>query len=90
MSSPSTHQPEADHRAKAVTIELDSEPLTLPTAEVTPNRILKDAGLDPATHYLVLVHGRQQDSFQGKGDQPIHVHNKETFISLSTGPTTTS
>jgi hypothetical protein len=83
-------QPDANRPSKEVTIELDSEPLTLPKADLTPNEILSEAGLDPATHYLVLVHGRQQDSFQGKGDELIHVHNKETFISLSTGPTTTS
>jgi hypothetical protein len=54
---------------------------------MTPNQILRDAGIDPANHYLVRLEGHHQFSFQDKGNEPIHVHNHEQFISLSIGPT---
>lgn len=75
---------------KTITIDLDGEDLELPDRDATPNEILQTAGLDPATHYLVQVHGKQQDSYQGRGEETIKVHNNEKFISLSTGPTPTS
>lgn len=81
----SPHKPE-----KEVEILFDGEPLRLPKAGTTPNEILVVAGLDPATNYLVLIQGRHQVSYQGKGDEPIHVHKNESFIALSTGPTPTS
>lgn len=75
---------------KEVEIVFDGEPLRLPSAHITPNEVLVVAGLDPATHYLVAIRGRHQISYQGKGDDPIHVHKNESFIALSTGPTPTS
>lgn len=75
---------------RQVQITLDGDSLVLPSREVSPNQILTIAQLDPTTHYLVLVEGRHQVSYQGKGDDTIQVHNNEAFISLSTGPTPTS
>jgi hypothetical protein len=80
----------ADKPPKTITISLDGEDLELPDRDTTPNEILRTAGLDLATHYLVKIHGKDQDSYQGRGDETIKVHNKEKFISLSTGPTPTS
>lgn len=82
---------EADSaKKKHIKILLDGDPLVVPDKEITPNEILQLAGLDPATHYLVRVKGRHQDSFQGKGDESIRVHDGEVFVSLSTEPTPTS
>lgn len=75
---------------KEVEIVFDGEPLLLPSSDTTPDEILTRAGLDPATNYLVLIQGRHQVSFQGKGTEAIHVHKGESFIALSTGPTPTS
>lgn len=75
---------------KHIEILLDGEPLLVPDKKISPNEILKIAGLDPVTHYLVQVKNRHQISFQGKGDEPIRVHNDEVFVSLSTEPTPTS
>lgn len=75
---------------KNVTIDVDGEDVTVPDRDVTPNEILALAGLDPATHYLVLIKGKHQQPFKGLGDQPISIHKGEKFVSLSTGPTPTS
>lgn len=75
---------------KEVTIDLDGEDVTVPERDITPNEILTLAGLDPATHYLVRLKGKHQESLQGRGEEPIKVHGHEKFLSLSTGPTPTS
>lgn len=77
-------------KPKPVTISLDGELITVPDRTVTPNEILALAKLDVSTHYLVKVKGRDQTSYQGKGDDLIKVKDGEVFISLSTGPTPTS
>lgn len=83
------HQP-AHVPDKGVVIVFDGEPLRLPSADATPDQILNIAGLEPATNYLVLIQGRHQVTYEGKGDEQIHVHKGEQFIALSTGPTPTS
>ena len=80
----------ADTHTKTVTITVDNEPLRGVPSHTTPDAILGLARIDAATHYLVHVHGRRQDSYQGKGHEPITVHEHEVFVSLSTGPTPTS
>jgi hypothetical protein len=75
---------------KTITIDLDGEDLTVPDRDITPNEILGLAGLDPATHYLVRLKGKNQESYQGHGEETIKVHPNEKFLSLSTGPTPTS
>lgn len=75
---------------KTVTVDVDGEDVQLPDRDVTPNEILAAAGLDATTHYLVEIRGKQQDSYQGRGTEPIKVHNNQKFVSLSTGPTPTS
>lgn len=79
-----------DKKPKGATVVLDGEELTLPNRETTPNTILGIAGLDSSTHYLVEIKGRHQESYQGRGDEPLKVKDRDTFISLSTGPTPTS
>jgi hypothetical protein len=71
-------------------ITVDGRPFTLDQPETTPNQILELAGLDPTAHYLVRVEGRHQESYEGRGDDPIRVHPGETFVSVSTGPTPVS
>lgn len=78
-----------DKPEKQVEILVDDEP-TLVDVNTTPNEILAAADLEPATHYLVLLRGRNKISYEGKGEEPIKVHKGETFVSLSTGPTPTS
>jgi hypothetical protein len=58
----------------SIEITVDGRPITLDDPETTPNEVLRLAGLDPATNYLVRVDGRHQVSFEGRGDEHIRVH----------------
>lgn len=73
-----------------ITFTVDGEPVTSAGEFLTPNEILRLAGIDPATNYLVRVDGRHQESYQRRGDEQIRVHEHEVFVSVSTGPTPTS
>lgn len=76
--------------AQAVTIEFDGEPLEVPERDTTADALLALAGLSPATHYLVRIAGRNRESLLGKGSEPLRVHERQQFVSLSTQPTPTS
>ena len=71
---------------------LDGEPETTTEDELTPNQIIENfAHLDPKTHYLVRMEGGKKiESYQGKGDIPIELHNGMQFQVISTGPTPVS
>lgn len=75
---------------RRIEFTVDGEPVTTTEDHLTPNQILRLAGIDPATSYLVKVDGRRQESYQGRGDEPIRVQEHEVFVSVSTGPTPTS
>lgn len=85
-----TEQNEPDRSHRSITFTVDGEPVTTTTAELTPNQILELAGIDPTMHYLERIEGRKHISYEGKGDEPIHVHKHEVFVSIPTGPTPTS
>ncbi|MGW4162252.1 hypothetical protein [Streptomyces sp. NPDC004788] len=76
-------------RDKTVVVTVDGEPVEVPK-RTTPNTILALAGIDAATHYLVRITGRHQHSYAGHGEEEITVHEQETFVSVSTGPTPTA
>lgn len=76
-------------RHETVTVTVDGEPVEVPK-HTTPNTVLGLAGIDAATHYLVRITGRHQHSFAGRGEEEITVHERETFVSVSTGPTPTA
>ncbi len=72
------------------TITVDGEPLEVPEHELTPAEIMRRAGIDAATHYLIEIEGRIQKSLEGKNDVPIHIHEGLKLVSVSTGPTPVS
>jgi hypothetical protein len=55
-------------------------------ATLTVRQILERAGLDPTNHYLVEVQGSHQVDLKDLNQQ-VHIHEKEEFISVFTGPT---
>jgi hypothetical protein len=69
---------------------VDGEPQSTTEHTITPDQILKNAGLDPATHYLIEVKGSVKESFQGKGGVELHIHEHMVFVSVFTGPTPVS
>lgn len=75
---------------RPITFTVDGEPVTTSEERLTANQILGLAGIDPAANYLVQIRGREQVSYQGRGDEEIRVHEHEVFVSVSTGPTPTS
>ena len=75
-----------------ITYTLDDESQTTTDKTLTPRQILAAGGVDPGSHYLVLLHGNsgQKTSYEQKMDEIIHMHPNMRFVSVSTGPTTVS
>lgn len=69
---------------------VDDEPQTTEQHSLTARQILQNAGIDPASHYLVRVEGQHQESYKDKPDEPIHIHEHMKFISVFNGPTAVS
>jgi len=69
---------------------VDGEPFETHEHVLTPRMIMSLAGVDPDIHYLVLVEGRQQKSFEGRPNEEIHMRNHMKFLTVSTGPTPVS
>lgn len=76
---------------KTVAFTIDGEPFTTTEKALTARELLADyIHLDPATHYLIWVHGREQTSYEGDPDAVIELHEKQVFITASLGPTPVS
>ena len=69
---------------------VDDESQSTTAHELTPTQILNNAGIDPATHYLVQLEGNHRESYQNRADATIHMHQHMKFISISIGPTPVS
>jgi hypothetical protein len=87
-----TVAPGPQHHKPPHTIEffVDGEKFETPTHELTARQILELAGVDPGTHYLVLIQGRHQIPYKNDPDAEIRLHEGIEFISVSTGPTPVS
>src|SRR5579871_6777851 len=82
---------EAEHHHHEIHFSVDGEDFETCRRDWTPNEIIKDFGKkDPATNYLVAIHGTHKVSYQGKGDEKIEIHECEAFQIVSTGPTPVS
>ena len=81
---------EAEHQ-HVIQFTVDGEPCETERREVTPDEIIREFGAkDPATNYLVQIKGNHKVSYQGKGSEPIKLHNNMKFQIISTGPTPVS
>lgn len=69
------------------TVSVDDEPYPVTEKIMTANAILGLVPYDIAQHYLVELKGNHQESYQGKGEEPIHLHEGSKFLSVFTGPT---
>ena len=72
---------------------VDDEPQQTTEKVLTPRQIMERAKpnrIDPATHYLVQIVGKHQESYEGKPDVEIHLHEKMRFVSIATGDTPVS
>ena len=57
---------------------------------LTPIAIMKDAGVEPSTHYLVQMIGHDKKSYQDNPNEEIHMHNHMVFFTNAIGPTPVS
>ena len=73
-----------------ITYTVDGEKQTTTEHELTPVQILQNAGIDPATHYLVQLEGEHRASYKDEPSKKIHMHDDMKFIAVSTGPTPVS
>jgi hypothetical protein len=95
MSDSDKHNGNGNH---PVEIEVDGEDLTVPDRDETPRQIIElarsiieAAGKDPSNVYLVQVKGkRDRISYKDTPDEPIKLHQNESFITVSLGPTPVS
>lgn len=69
---------------------VDDEEQTTQEHTLTPNQILANAGFDPSNHYLVELRGATRESYEGRGEEEIHMHQHMRFVSVKTGPTPVS
>lgn len=77
--------------AHEIQFTLDGEPEITHDHELTPNFIIREFGKkDPASHYLVQLQGNHRESYEGKGEDPIKLHNNLRLQIISTGPTPVS
>lgn len=89
LHSADHHQHHGHHHEIHFTV--DGEPFKTDQRELTPNEIIREFGhQDPNTHYLVQIKGGEKISYQGKGDEPIKLHDGMRFQVISTGPTPVS
>jgi sulfur carrier protein ThiS len=72
------------------TITVDGDPLEVTEHELTPNQIMKRVGLDTATHYLVVIEGRNRVSYKDRADEAIRIHENLKIVSVFTGETPVS
>ena len=70
----------------SIEFTVDGEAVTTRSSDLTPRQIMALAKVDPTTHYLVEIEGRERRSYERVPDEPIHVHEHEKFITVSTGP----
>jgi hypothetical protein len=68
---------------------VDGEPQSTTEHELTVGQILKNAGIDPTSHYLVEIQGHHQVPYKDV-DEVIRMHEHMKFISVSTHPTPVS
>jgi hypothetical protein len=78
------------HHNHPITFTVDDEPVVTSDPTLSPIQIMTLAGVDPATHYLVEVKGRQQTSYRDNPSEELRIHNHDKFVTLCTGPTPVS
>ena len=62
---------------------VDGETQSTTDETLTPREILEDAGIDPTTHFLARVEDGRWRSFRDNPDEPIHMDEHMTFISMN-------
>lgn len=80
---------EDKRKERFVSYFVDGETLMTADSTLTVEQVLRQAGLDPATHYLIELRGQHQLPHQTL-TEVLHIHNQERFVSIFNGPTPVS
>ena len=82
----------AKSQEHVVEYTVDTEQQTTVEKVLTPIQIMANAGIDPATHYLVLKRGESENdkSYENEPNAEIHMHPHMEFFSNKTGDTPVS
>jgi hypothetical protein len=65
---------------------VDGEPESTREEKLTPVQIMKNAGIDPQTHYLEQVKGHDIISYKDAPNEPIEIKDGAKFLTKSIGP----
>jgi hypothetical protein len=84
------HQHHVHCHPRTLHYTVDAEPQKTTQHKLTAEEIMKNAGVDPKNHYLILLAGKGQESFKDHPNKPIHMHDCMQFITASLCPTTVS
>jgi hypothetical protein len=66
---------------------VNGEPQSTTDRAMTPIDIMRKAGVDPDTNYLIQLIGANQESYKDTPTKEIHMHEHMKFITNFTGPT---
>lgn len=70
-----------------INFTVDGEPCETTRHELTPNEIIVEYGRQPLENrYLVQIERGKSESYQGRGDTPIRMHDGMCFQIFSVGP----
>lgn len=70
-----------------ITYTINGENQSTNEKELTPTQIIKNAGLDSESNYLIEIKGHQQVSYKDNPNESIVMHNNMKFITNFIGPT---
>ena len=90
MDERDAHQGPHGESEHVIHYTVDNEPQTTRERELTAGQILRQAGIDPDTHYLIEIRGHDRESFKDRTDAEIRMHDHLKFISIAVGPTPVS
>ena len=82
--------PSPNPEGHTFTIKVDGEELEVAEHDLTSTEIMLRSGIDPASNYLVEIRGKHRESYEGRPDEPIHIHEGLTLVSVFTGAKTVS
>lgn len=77
---------EAEHH-REIHFTVDGEHCETKRHELTPNEIIVEYGKQPLENrYLAQIVGGRSESYQGRGNEPIRMHDGMCFQIFSVGP----
>lgn len=81
--NPEEHDPQPAHHV--IHYVVNDERQETRERTLTPREIMKHAGINPDENYLVEIKGRTRESYEGRADVPIHMHEHQKFVTVFTG-----